>query len=83
MGLSFEMGQNIGVLWKKIIVINTQMSKYQYMQWLQTNNNKEDVLQAYIYGLVQDCSISSALAMEILQSHTKPSMWSTNSVVHL
>ena len=28
-----------------------------------------------IDGLVQDCSISSALAMEILQSCTKPLMW--------
>ena len=28
----------------------------------------------YIDGLVQDCSISSALAMEILQSCTKPSI---------
>ena len=29
-----------------------------------------------IDGLVQDCSISGALAMEILQSHTKPSKYS-------
>ena len=29
--------------------------------------------QAQVDGLVQDCSISSALAMEILQSCTKPS----------
>ena len=28
-------------------------------------------------GLVQDCSISSAIAMEILQSCTKPSIWSS------
>ena len=28
----------------------------------------------YIDGLVQDCSICSALAMEILQSYTKPSI---------
>ena len=32
-------------------------------------------LYHYIDGLVQDCSISSALAMEILQSCTKPSIW--------
>ena len=32
------------------------------------------VLKVHINGLVQDCSISSALAMEILQSCTKPSM---------
>ena len=29
----------------------------------------------YIYGLVQDCSNSSALAMELLQSCTKPSIY--------
>ena len=29
----------------------------------------------YIDGLVQDCSIASALAMEILQSCTKPSIY--------
>ena len=29
----------------------------------------------YINGLVQDCSNSSALAMELLQSCTKPSIW--------
>ena len=29
----------------------------------------------YIDGLMQDCSISSALAMEILQSCTKPSIF--------
>ena len=28
-----------------------------------------------IDGLVQDCSISSALAMKLLQSCTKPSVW--------
>ena len=31
--------------------------------------------QVYIGGLVQDCSNSSALAMELLQSCTKPSIW--------
>ena len=30
----------------------------------------------YINGLVQDCSISSALAVEILQSCTKPLIYS-------
>ena len=39
------------------------------------NRAKEWLLeQRYIYGLVQDCSISSALVMEILQSSTKPSI---------
>ena len=32
-------------------------------------------LELYIDGLVQDCSISSTLAMEILQSCAKPSIW--------
>ena len=31
--------------------------------------------EIYINGLVQDYSISSALAMEILQSCTKPSIY--------
>ena len=39
----------------------------------------------YIDGLVQDCSISSALAMEILQSCSKPSTCSGNwqNLLHL
>ena len=32
-------------------------------------------LDHYIGGSVQDCNISSALAMEILQSCTKPSIY--------
>ena len=48
----------------------------------------------YVDGLVQDSSISSVLAMEIVQSCTKPSMcttsknepkyrsWSLNSIAH-
>ena len=36
----------------------------------------ESVLfEGYIDGLVQDCSNSSALAMELLQSCTKPSIY--------
>ena len=48
-----------------------------------TIKNKQDLnnipisfKKTYIDGLVQDCSISSALAMEILQSCTKPSILS-------
>ena len=33
------------------------------------------VVRFQIYGLLKDCSISIALAMEILQSCTKPSKW--------
>ena len=32
----------------------------------------------YVDGLVQDCRISSVLAMEIVQSCTKPSMCTTS-----
>ena len=32
----------------------------------------EDISMAYINGLVQDCSYSSALAMELQQSCAKP-----------
>ena len=33
------------------------------------------ILRENIYGLVQDCSNSSALALELLQSSTKPWIW--------
>ena len=40
--------------------------------------NMADLLRVsvsvYVYGLVQDCSKSSANALELLQSCTKPSM---------
>ena len=32
-------------------------------------------ITSHIHGLLQDCSISSALAMEILLSYGKPSIW--------
>ena len=37
------------------------------------------ILMPYINGLVQDCSISTALAMEILQSCTKLSIYGTGN----
>ena len=37
----------------------------------------------HIQGLVQDCSISSVLAMKILQSCTKPSTWSSEQKVDI
>ena len=40
-----------------------------------------DFIFLYIDGLVQDCSISSALAMEILQSCTKASISFTQLTV--
>ena len=33
-----------------------------------------DLMKYDIDSLVQDCTISSSLAMEMLQSHTKPSI---------
>ena len=39
---------------------------------------KHREIEVYINGLVQDCSISSVLAMEILQSCTKPSIYQCN-----
>ena len=38
------------------------------------------VLVNHIGGLVQDCGISSALAMELLQSCTKPSIYDLSQV---
>ena len=59
------------------------MSEIEEMEWLlcdivsssmpgQNNGHLED----YIDGLVQDCCNSSALAMELLQSYTKLSIFS-------
>ena len=41
-------------------------------KWMEPLDNS---VYYHVNGLVQDHSISSALAMEILQSCTKPSMW--------
>ena len=38
-------------------------------------NKTKQKLKPQIDGLVRDCSNSSALAMELLQSCTKPSKW--------
>ena len=38
------------------------------------------ILDSYIDCLVQDCSNSSGLAMELLQSCTKPSIWCSPAV---
>ena len=57
----------------KIIII-TCIKLYNYVApWYQV----EVIDQACICGLVQDCSISNALAMEIMQSCTKPSIYSS------
>ena len=37
-------------------------------------NRREQITDQQVDGLVQDCSNSSALAVELLQSYTKPSM---------
>ena len=46
---------------------------------LTCKQNKTNTLWCYIDGLAQDCSISIAKAMEILQSCDKPSICSGNS----
>ena len=40
------------------------------------DSSVKSVAVGYVDGLVQDCSNSSALAMELLQSCTKPSIYS-------
>ena len=62
--------------------LNKQLGKQSWGWWFQTplrslwRHCKNDIiLDFYIDGLVQECSISSALAMGSLQSCTKPSIW--------
>ena len=45
--------------------------------------NNVDIQKQPIDGLVQDCSNSSALAMELLQSCTKPSHYYYSSNTHV
>ena len=42
----------------------------------------QETLNIHIVGLVQDCNISSVLAMEILQSCTKPSIYQIHHIFH-
>ena len=42
-----------------------------------TSHYLAQLIDAYINGLVQDCSISIANAMEILQSCSKPSIYTS------
>ena len=49
------------------------------IQWSPAQN----LVQYNIDGLVQDCSNSSAIAIELLQSCTKPSTWYIYIVVLL
>ena len=46
-----------------------------YSVWLLVVTIMMSEHEEHIDGLVQDCSNSSALAMELLQSRTKPSMY--------
>ena len=43
--------------------------------------NYQSFVDSYIDGLVQGCSNSSALAMELLQYHIKPPIWSMLTLV--
>ena len=38
----------------------------------------DPLLDYHVYGVVQDCSNSSANALELLQSCTKPTMYATS-----
>ena len=44
------------------------------IHWRKYTDLFQPIIQKHIDGLVQDCSNSSALAMELLQSCTKPSI---------
>ena len=48
-----------------------------------TSNEFREVFNSHIGGLVQDCNNSSVLAMELLQSCTKPSIWCVHKVTVL
>ena len=49
-----------------------------HFQWMQY-----PIVWRFIDGLVQDCSISAANALEILQSCTEPSIWDQTLVIQL
>ena len=54
-------------------LISIDMRNYKYL--CSIGHGREIIENANIDGLVQDCSISSSNALEILQSCTKPSIW--------
>ena len=58
--------------YKSIYIVKPLYILYNVLIFLKKNTTTLWV-QQQIDGLVQDCSISSELAMEILQSYTKPS----------
>ena len=61
-----------------INVVDHQTNAMLIFSWIATFTYKYSwwVLQCYIDRVVQDCGISNALAMEILQSCPKRSTWS-------
>ena len=65
--LSSKLGTGLGFLF----VIYSQLLN-------KSTTAQVNSLQIYFYGLVQDCSISNALAMEVLPSCTEPSISSTS-----
>ena len=62
------LGRTITEQYKGNIEESRKCQDYGYRIW------KYKALEYYIDGLVQDCSDSSALAMESVQSCTKPSI---------
>ena len=65
-GHSFIQNDHLQQTWQRLI----WLSLFKY--WLSTLHT----IFLYLDCLVQDCSISCVLAMEILQSCTEPSIWS-------
>ena len=67
--------------WGTIIKVKTKriLARCQYgpLRPVSTSNKRQLIVAkwCHIDGLVQDCSNSSALAMELLQSCTKPLIW--------
>ena len=58
---------------QKVSVSTPQNFLMFLIRWIAGREKKKHANQYQIDGLVQDCSNSSALAMELLQSRTKPS----------
>ena len=51
----------------------TPLRKYEYVVTMTSRSQWHRLYAAYVDGVVQDCNISSALALEILKSCPKPS----------
>ena len=57
----------------RLFYSHIRIYRYTY-HWLQSKH-MEMVMISDIVGLMKDCSISTALAIEMLQSYTQTSIW--------